>query len=59
MYLYKSQHSQKIICQYLERRYNYIVEAIKITKNIDDFEKIARKHKSFARLKTFIEKIAK
>ena len=53
----QSNDSKKTISKYLERRYNDISEAIRITKNIDDFDKIARKNKSFARLKTLIEEI--
>lgn len=53
----QSNDSKKTISKYLERRYNDISEAIRIAKNIDDFDKIARKHESFARLKTFIEDI--
>jgi hypothetical protein len=51
----KSNASKKTINKYLERKYNDISEAIRITKNIDDFNKIARKHDSFKRLKDFIE----
>ncbi|MDR2115436.1 MAG: hypothetical protein LBP87_03540 [Planctomycetaceae bacterium] len=47
--------SKKILSKYLGRKYNDTVDAIKIVKHIDDFGKIARKHKSFARLKNFIE----
>ncbi|MDR0704826.1 MAG: hypothetical protein LBF88_07545 [Planctomycetaceae bacterium] len=53
----KFQDSKKIITKYLGKTYNGIVEAIKITEKIEDFGKIARKHKSFARFKTFIEQL--
>ena len=55
----KSDFSKKTISKYLERRYNDITEAIRIAKNIDDFDKIARKHETFARLKDFIEEICR
>jgi hypothetical protein len=55
----KSNDSKKTISKYLGRRYNDISEAIRIAKNIDDFDKLARKHESFARLKTFIEEICR
>lgn len=53
----KSNAGKKTISKYLERRYNDIADAIRITKNIDDFDKIARKNESFARLKIVIEEI--
>ncbi len=53
----KSNNSKKTISKYLERRYNDITEAIRIAKNIDDFDKIARGNESFSRLKKFIEEI--
>lgn len=52
-----SNDSKKIISKYLEKRYIDISEAIKITKYIEDFGKIARKHASFARLKNLIEEL--
>jgi hypothetical protein len=53
----KFKDSKKILSKYLERKYNDIIDAIKITEHIEDFEKIARKHKSFARLKKFIDQL--
>ena len=53
----KSNEAKKTISKYLEKRYNDITDALRITKNIDDFNKIARKHESFARLKLFIDEI--
>ena len=53
----KSNNSKNTISKYLERKYNDIIEAIRIVKNIEDFDKIARKHESFSRLKEFVEEV--
>ena len=53
----QSNDAKKTISKYLERRYNDITEAIKIARNITDFNKIARKHESFLRLKMYVEHI--
>jgi hypothetical protein len=52
-----SKDAKKIISKYLERPYSEITVAIKIARQIKDFNKIARKHESFARLKTYVENI--
>ncbi|MDR2345759.1 MAG: hypothetical protein LBE18_06805 [Planctomycetaceae bacterium] len=57
--LNNSNDSKKRISKYLERKYNDIVEAIKIVKHFDNFNEIVKKHTSFRRLKEFIEKLCK
>jgi len=53
----QSNDAKKRITRYLGRRYNDLLEAIKIVKYFDDFDRIVRKHPSFRRLKTFIDQI--
>lgn len=53
----QSNDAKKKISKYLGSKYNDVTEAIKITQHIMDYDKIARHHSSFARLKTFIDKI--
>lgn len=45
------------ISTYLGRKYNDILEAIKIVQHINDYNKISKKHPSFKRLKTFVESL--
>ncbi|MDR1141621.1 MAG: DUF4276 family protein [Planctomycetaceae bacterium] len=49
--------SKKRISKYLERKYNDIIDAIKIVELFDNFDKVAKKHTSFRRLKKFIEEL--
>ncbi|MDR2641629.1 MAG: DUF4276 family protein [Planctomycetaceae bacterium] len=56
--LNNSDDSKKRISKYLKQKYNKIVEAIKIVKHFDNFDKIAKKHTSFCRLKKFIEELS-
>jgi hypothetical protein len=55
--LNKSNDSKNRINKYLKRKYNDVVDAIKIVKHFDNFDKVARKHTSFRRLKEFIENL--
>ncbi|MDR1289874.1 MAG: DUF4276 family protein [Planctomycetaceae bacterium] len=50
--------SKKHIRKYLER-YNDIIDAIKIVELFDNFDKVARKHTSFRRLKEFVEELCR
>jgi hypothetical protein len=45
------------ISNYLERKYNDMLEAIKIVQHITDYNKIAKEHNSFKRLKEFVESL--
>lgn len=51
----ESKDSKKEISKYLERRYNDITEAIKIVKHVESYDKIAKKHATFKRLKDLID----
>lgn len=53
----QSGESKKEISRYLGYRYSDIIEAIRITKKIDSFDKIASKNQSFGRLKEFIDQL--
>jgi Domain of unknown function (DUF4276) len=55
----ESKESKTKVSKYLGRKYNDVSEAIRIAKHIDNFERIAKKVPSFARLKTFIEAVCK
>jgi len=56
--LRKNDNSAKTcISTYLERKYNDVLEAIKIVQHINDYSKIARKHDSFKRLKMFVDSV--
>ena len=50
-----SNESKKIISKYLGHKYSEMTEAKKITAKITDFDRVARKHKSFKRFKDFVE----
>jgi len=52
-----SNEAKKVISKYLGHKYNDVAEALRIIQHIDSYDKIAKKHPSFARLKTFIGKI--
>ncbi|MDR1142440.1 MAG: hypothetical protein LBL62_12165 [Planctomycetaceae bacterium] len=51
-------HCKPIIEKYLGN-YNDIYDAIKIVKHFDNFDKVARKHTSFRRLKEFVEELCR
>lgn len=51
----KDNGAKTCISNYLEKKYNDMLEAIKIVQHINDYDKIAKKHDSFKRLKTFVE----
>lgn len=53
----QSNDAKKTISKYLGWRYNDITEARRIARHITNYDHIARHHKSFARLKMFIEQI--
>jgi hypothetical protein len=53
----ESKNAKTEISKYLGRKYNDISEALKIAQHIENYEQIARKHASFARLKEFIGEV--
>jgi hypothetical protein len=53
----ESNYAKKIISRYLGRRYNDMTDAIAIVKRLPDFDRVSRYHKSFARLKSYIDEM--